>query len=118
MKALEVLNELIFDVLSDEEPTLSVVEVAEKFAIIKQALLRLKSLEKFKATYDKYELAKKQDYVAFEIMEEVIKREEEMKAKVKRYLELNHLGFLSNSKEVEEFMKLFHELKEWSESNE
>lgn len=34
---------------------------------IKYSLLRLRSLEKFKATFDNYELVKKQDFIALKI---------------------------------------------------
>jgi hypothetical protein len=111
MKALEVLNELIFDVLSDEEPTLSVGEVAEKFAIIKQALLRLQSLEKFKETFDKYELAKKQDFIAYENWQEcekeLTKRDELLALKNQQIDILNQDKGISHL----EYIKLLDKIK-------
>ena len=42
----------------------------DDIATINEAIEELKRLQKFKQTFDAYELAKKQDYVAFEILKE------------------------------------------------
>ena len=115
---LEALEKLWYHAKEDLRPNKKLyVEYLDLYMKIKQSLLRLQSLEKFKATYDKYELVKKQDYVAFEIMEETLKREEEMKAKIKRYFELiaKDIKGSINVDELYEYRKLRKELKEWSE---
>jgi hypothetical protein len=42
----------------------------EEYNMIYKSLLELKKLKKFKATFDAYELAAKQGYVAYEILQE------------------------------------------------
>ena len=107
--------------------------------ILKQAITELERLRTFKATFDRYELSQKQDYVAYEIMEELQKERREMKAKVKRYFELvphrittGEFGFdfnvenkldgereyQANERHKNEFSNLKQDLIEWSEENE
>ena len=107
--------------------------------ILKQAITELYRLRTFKATFDRYELSQKQDYVAYEIMEELQKERREMKAKVKRYFELvphrittGEFGFdfnvenkldgereyQANERHKNEFSNLKQDLIEWSEENE
>ena len=95
------------------------------YLTVKQALTELERLRTFKATFDRYELSKKQDYVAYEIMEETIKREETMKAKVKELIELYEKRYELLDKKVDtskifsieiDIYELEKELKEWSES--
>ena len=77
-----------------------------------QAITELERLQQFKKTFDRYELSKKQDFVAYEIMEEALKREEEMKTKVKRYFELKPdvTGF-HKTDNFEDKWKEFHDLE-------
>jgi len=42
----------------------------EEYDMIYKSLLKLKKLEEFKATFDAYELATRQGYVAYEILQE------------------------------------------------
>ena len=114
-------------------------EVTERKNIIYEAISELERLRTFKATFDRYELSQKQDYVAYEIMEELQKERREMKAKVKRYFELvphrittGEFGFdfnvenkldgereyQANERHKNEFSNLKQDLIEWSEENE
>ncbi len=56
---------------------------------IKEALNELERLQKFKATFDAYELAKKQDFIAYENWLETEKELNELKSDVNRLLQLH-----------------------------
>ena len=78
-------------------------EIAELQKFLKEH----KRLQAFKKTFDAYELAKKQDFIAYENWQECEKELEELKRDVKRYFELDfnltrdgvfHYSFLQTSK--------------------
>lgn len=60
----------------------------EEVEAIEQALNELERLKKFKETFDNYELAKKQDFIAYENWLECEKELEELRRDVARYFEL------------------------------
>ena len=64
--------------------------------IIDKALNELERLKKFKETFDNYELAKRQDFIAYENWLECEGELEELKRDVKQFIELlmkdNHTG--------------------------
>ncbi len=64
--------------------------------LLKQALKDLERLIKFKETFDNYELAKRQDFIAFENWLECEGELAELKRDVKQFIELlmkdNHTG--------------------------
>ena len=77
------------------------------YAVLKQALNELEGLKKFKETFDKYELAKKRDFIAYENWLESEKELNELTRNVARYFELDfnltrdgvfHYSFLQTSK--------------------
>jgi len=131
MTELEKLNQ-IFDYITGESKEFNSVQIIDKVVDIKLSLYELERLRKFKATFDKYELAQKQGFIAYENWKECEKELETMKAKVKRYFQLQsyHYAVLPKKSSVEKCklyqeykneMELFkivaEELKEWSESN-
>ena len=48
--------------------------------VVTNAINELERLKKFKATFDRYELAKKQDFIAYENWEEVRKNSQSLQA--------------------------------------
>ena len=68
----------------------------DEFNLIEQALNDLERLKKFKETFDNFELAKKQDFIAYENWLECEKELTELKRDVKQFIELlmkdNHTG--------------------------
>ena len=102
-----------------------VKQFKEAIKILKQAITELERLRTFKATFDRYELSQKQDYVAYEIMEELQKERREMKVKVKRFILLGNIGLSKDTSRCDKLLGLFDEIKaleneliEWSEENE
>ena len=90
----------------------------ETYNEVHEALTELERLQRFKQTFDEYELAQKQGFIAYETWQECEKELETMKAKVKRYMELKPdvTGF-HRTDNFEDKWKEFHdlesELKEW-----
>ena len=94
----------------------------DELKCIYNSLNELDRLRVFKKTFDEYELAQKQGFIAYENWKECEKELETMKAKVKRYFELKPdvTGF-HKTDNFEDKWKEFHdlekELKEWSEKH-
>ena len=87
------------------------VSGSDALNIIEQALNTLERLKKFKETFDNYELAKKQDFIAYENWLECEGELEELKCDIARYFEL------ANEEEateevMDEFSKLRNQLLE------
>ena len=61
-------------------------------SIIEQALNELKRLKKFKETFDNYELAKKQGFIAYENWLECERELAELKRDVKRFMEIFYIS--------------------------
>ena len=61
-------------------------------SIIEQALNELERLKKFKETFDNYELAKKQDFIAYENWLECERELAELKRDVKRFMEIFYIS--------------------------
>ncbi len=79
--------------------------------LLKQALNDLERLKKFKETFDNYELAKRQDFIAYENWLECERELTELKRDIARYFEL------ANEEEateevMDEFSKLGNKLLE------
>lgn len=84
--------------------------------ILKKSIIELERLKKFKETFDNYELAKKQDFIAYENWLECEKELEELKRDVKRFMELDYQAkvgdFLDNA-EANEYTRLHRKLNKW-----
>jgi len=61
----------------------------EQRKMVTECFDELERLQKFKATFDAYELAKKQDFIAYENWLEAEKELNELTCDVKRYFELD-----------------------------
>jgi len=59
---------------------------------IQQALTELERLKKFKETFDNYELAKKQGFIAYENWLECERELAELKRDVKRFMEIFYIS--------------------------
>ena len=82
-----------------------------KYEEVSEAINTLERLKKFKETFDNYELAKKQDFIAYENWLECESELEELKRDIARYFEL------ANEEEateevMDEFSKLGNKLLE------
>ena len=64
------------------------VSGSDALNIIEQALTELERLKKFKETFDNYELAKRQDFIAFENWLECERELTVLKRDVKQFIEL------------------------------
>ena len=78
---------------------------------IQQALNELERLKKFKETFDNYELAKRQDFIAYENWLECENELAELKRDVKRYFELFNEE-VATKEVIDEFSKLRNKLLE------
>lgn len=88
-----------------------------EFKVIEQALNDIERLKKFKETFDNYELAKRQDFIAYENWLECEGELEELKRDVKRYFELANNDEIT--KEVmDEFSNIRNKLLEVCVENE
>jgi len=63
-----------------------------EFQEVVNALNELKRLKKFKETFDNYELAKKQDFIAYENWLECERELAELKRDVKRFMEIFYIS--------------------------
>jgi len=79
--------------------------------LLKQALNDLECLIKFKETFDNYELAKRQDFIAFENWQECEGELEELKRDIARYFELANEKVITIEM-IDEFSKLRNKLLE------
>ena len=82
-----------------------------KYEEVSEAINTLERLKKFKETFDNYELAKRQDFIAYENWLECENELEELKRDIARYFEL------ANEEEateevMDEFSKLGNKLLE------
>jgi len=83
----------------------------ETYKDVHNALIELRGLQKFKATFDAYELSKKQDFIAYENWVEAEKELNELILDVKRYFELDRLsGLWISEREQVELTKLVEKL--------
>ena len=95
----------------------------ETYNEVHESLNELDRLRVFKKTFDEYELAQKQGFIAYENWKECEKELETMKTKVNRYFELKEIlydfsGLKSHKQcDLDEYRKLEKELKEWSEKH-
>ena len=85
--------------------------------IVDKALNDLERLKKFKETFDNYELAKRQDFIAYENWLECEGELEELKCDVKRYFELATNDEITEEV-LEEFSKIRDKLMEGGKENE
>ena len=69
-----------------------------EFKVIEQALNDLERLKKFKETFDNYELAKRQDFIAFENWLECEGELTELKRDIARYFEKMVISHYNNSR--------------------
>ena len=83
----------------------------EEYAIIREALNDLERLKKFKETFDNFELAKKQDFIAYENWLECENELTELKRDVKRYFDLANEE-VATKEVIDEFSKLRNKLLE------
>ena len=111
MTPKEALHDLGHRLASSDSSKLVEEVHYDVFPIIEQAIAELERLKKFKATFDNYELAKKQDFIAYENWLECEKELEELKRDVKRYFDLGHIEFPSAEK-FKEYLKLQDKLLE------
>lgn len=79
--------------------------------LLNQALNDLERLKKFKETFDNYELAKRQDFIAFENWLECERELTELKCTIKRYFDLGHIEEPS-TEQLKEYLKLRNKLLE------
>ena len=82
-----------------------------KYKEIREALNTLECLIKFKETFDNYELAKRQDFIAFENWQECEGELEELKRDIARYFELANEKVITIEM-IDEFSKLRNKLLE------
>ncbi len=83
----------------------------DEFNLIEQALNDLERLKKFKETFDNYELAKRQDFIAYENWLECENELAELKRDVKRYFELGYIE-VPSTEQLKEYLKLQDKLLE------
>ena len=74
------------------------VSGSDALNIIEQALNDLERLKKFKETFDNYELAKRQDFIAFENWLECEGELTELKRDIARYFEKMVISHYNNSR--------------------
>ena len=79
--------------------------------LLKQALNDLERLKKFKETFDSYELAKRQDFIAYENWLECESELTELKGNIKRYFDLANEKVIT-LEVIDEFSKLRNKLLE------
>jgi len=78
--------------------------------IVDKALNDLERLKKFKETFDNFELAKRQDFIAYENWLECEGELAELKRDIARYFELDYRAKISDG--IDEFSKLGNKLLE------
>ena len=79
--------------------------------IVDKALNDLERLKKFKETFDSYELAKRQDFIAYENWLECESELTELKGNIKRYFDLANEKVIT-LEVIDEFSKLRNKLLE------
>ena len=79
--------------------------------IVDKALNDLERLKKFKETFDNFELAKRQDFIAYENWLECERELTELKRDVKRYFDLANEE-VATKEVIDEFSKLRNKLLE------
>jgi len=87
------------------------VSGSDALNIIEQALNDLERLKKFKETFDNFELAKRQDFIAYENWLECENELTELKRDVKRYFDLANEE-VATKEVIDEFSKLRNKLLE------
>ena len=84
--------------------------------IVDKALNDLERLKKFKETFDNYELAKRQDFIAYENWLECEGEIAELKCDVKRYFELANEE-VATKEVIDELSKIRNKLLEVGKEN-
>ena len=82
-----------------------------KYEEVSEAINTLERLKKFKETFDNYELAKKQDFIAYENWLECEGELEELKRDIARYFELANEE-VATKEVIDEFSKIRNKLLE------
>jgi len=82
-----------------------------KYEEVSEAIDTLERLKKFKETFDNFELAKRQDFIAYENWLECENELTELKRDVKRYFELFNEE-VATKEVIDEFSKLRNKLLE------
>ena len=82
-----------------------------KYEEVSEAIDTLERLKKFKETFDNYELAKRQDFIAYENWLECENELAELKRDVKRYFELGYIE-VPSTEQLKEYLKLQDKLLE------
>ena len=82
-----------------------------KYEEVREAINVLERLKKFKETFDNYELAKRQDFIAFENWLECESELTELKGNIKRYFDLANEKVITIEM-IDEFSKLRNKLLE------
>ena len=109
MTPKESLDFLVKNLPTEAQQTTSIYHPAIR--VLLQSIIELERLKKFKETFDNYELAKKQGFIAYEIWQECERELAELKCDVKRYFDLANEE-VATKEVIDEFSKLRNKLLE------